>query len=127
VFAKLDTSPAGEEQFTAGLRGFSLVRSRTAVATPVPVTVTRAGTLLSEALTERGAAPGQPADARERGDYAAIGRALAGLHQARGERFGLAEFDGFYGPLPQCSRPAGSGRWADFRARQRMLPNVTVY
>src|ERR1700688_2959023 len=61
VFAKLDTSPAGKEQCTAELSGFSLIRSRTAVATPVPVaggvTVTRAGALLlSEALPERGAA-----------------------------------------------------------------------
>jgi fructosamine-3-kinase len=111
VFAKLDTSPSGQEQFTAELRGFRLIRSRTAVATPVPVAdgviVTGSGTLmLSEALPERGAAPGQVADARESDDYAAIGRALAGLHQARGERFGLAEFDGFYGPLPQGNRPA---------------------
>ena len=127
VFAKLDTSQAGEEQFTAELSGFSLIRSRTAVATPVPVAggviVTRTGTLLlSEALPERGAASGQAADARAPGDYAAIGRALAGLHQARGETFGLAEFDGFYGPLPQCNRPVGSGRWADFYAERRVLP-----
>lgn len=131
VFAKLDPSPAGEEQFTAELSGFSLIRSRTAVATPVPVAggviVTRAGTLLlSEALPERGAASGQAADSRGPGDYAAIGRALAGLHQARGETFGLAEFDGFYGPLPQCNQPADSGRWADFYAERRMLPMLRL-
>jgi protein-ribulosamine 3-kinase len=131
VFAKLDTSPAGEEQFTAELSGLSLIRSRTAVATPVPVAggviVTSTGTLLlSEALPERDAASGQAADSRAPGDYAAIGRALAGLHQARGETFGLAEFDGFYGPLPQCNRPVGSGRWADFYAERRVLPMLRL-
>ena len=131
VFAKLDSSSAGEEQFAAELSGFSLIRSRTTVATPVPVasgvTVTRAGALLlSEALPERGAASGQVVDARAPGDYAAIGRALAGLHQARGESFGLAEFDGFYGPLPQCNRPVGSGRWAGFYAERRVLPMLRL-
>jgi fructosamine-3-kinase len=101
------------------------------VATPVPVAdgviVTGIGTLLlSEALPERVAARGQVADAREPDDYAAIGRALAGLHQARGERFGLAEFDGFYGPLPQGNRPTGSGRWADFYAERRVLPMLRL-
>jgi fructosamine-3-kinase len=131
VFAKLDTSPSGERQFTAELSGFSLIRSRTAVATPVPVAdgviVTRMGTLLlSEALPERGAVSGQVTDSRAPEDYAAIGRALAGLHQARGERFGLAEFDGFYGPLPQCNRPVGSARWADFYAERRVLPMLRL-
>lgn len=37
VLAKLDTSPEGEDQFAAELSGFSLIRSRTAVATAVPV------------------------------------------------------------------------------------------
>jgi fructosamine-3-kinase len=131
VFAKLDTSPSGQEQFTAELSGFRLIRALTAVATPVPVAdgviVTGSGTLLlSEALPERGAAPGQVADAREPDDYAAIGRALAGLHQARAERFGLAEFDGFYGPLPQRNRPTGSNRWADFYAERRVLPMLRL-
>jgi fructosamine-3-kinase len=127
VFAKLDCSPAGEDQFSAELNGFSLIRSRTEVATPVPVAggivVTGAGTLLlSEALPERGAPSGQAADSRTPEDYAAIGRALAGLHRARGETFGLGEFDGFFGPLRQGNRPVGSGRWADFYAERRVLP-----
>ena len=131
VFAKLDTSPSGQEQFTAELSGFRLIRSLTAVATPVPVAdgviVAGSGTLLlSEALPERGAAPGRVADAREPDDYAAIGRTLAGLHQARGGRFGLAEFDGFYGPLPQGNRPTDSGRWADFYAERRVLPMLRL-
>jgi fructosamine-3-kinase len=58
--------------------------------------------------------------------YAAIGRALAGLHQARAETFGLAEFDGFFGPLPQCNRPVSSGRWTDFYAERRVLPMLRL-
>ena len=113
VFAKLDASPTAQEQVTAELSGFSLIRSRTNVVTPVPVAggivVTRTGTLLlSEELPEQGD--------RTPSDYAAIGHALAGLHQATGEVFGLADFDGFFGSLRQCNRPVGSARWADFYA-----------
>jgi fructosamine-3-kinase len=127
VFAKLDGAAAGQEQFTAELNGFGLIRARTTVATPVPVAsgpvVTGAGALLlSEALPERGAVRGQAADFRTPADYAAIGRALAGLHQTRGATFGLAEFDGFFGPLRQSNRPADSARWADFYAERRLRP-----
>ena len=127
VFAKLDGSAAGAQRVAAELAGFSLIRARTEVATPVPVADgivrTSAGTLLlSEAIAERGAASGQAADSRTRRDYAAIGRALAGLHQARGDAFGLAEFDGFFGPVRQDNRPVGSRRWADFYAERRVRP-----
>lgn len=127
VFAKLDGSPAGPARFAAELRGLRLIRSLTAVATPVPVgdgmVATPAGTvLLFEALPERGEAAGQAADSRTPDDYAAIGRALAGLHQARGETFGLAEFDGFFGPLPQSNQPSASGTWAGFYAERRLRP-----
>jgi fructosamine-3-kinase len=131
VFAKLDGSSDAAERFTAELRGLGLIRSRTAVATPVPVgdgiVGTATGTLLLlEALAERGAASRQAADSRTPDDYAAIGRALAGLHQAHGETFGLAEFDGFFGPLPQSNRPASAGRWADFYAERRLLPSLRL-
>jgi fructosamine-3-kinase len=127
VFAKLDGSPAGPARFAAELRGLRLIRSRTDVATPVPVgdgmVATPAGTvLLFEALPERGDAAGQAADSRTPDDYAAIGRALAGLHQAHGETFGLAEFDGFFGPLPQRNQPSASGTWAGFYAERRLRP-----
>ena len=131
VFAKLDGAPDAVERFTAELRGLGLIRSRTAVPTPAPVAGgivdTGAGTLLLyEALAERGAAAGQAADSRTPGDYAAIGRALAGLHQVKGETFGLAEFDGFFGPLPQSNRPAGGGRWAGFYAERRVRPALRL-
>jgi fructosamine-3-kinase len=131
VFAKLDDSSAGQERFTAELRGLRLIRSRTEVTTPVPVgggiVATAAGTLLLfEALPERGAAAGLAADSRTPDDYAAIGRALAGLHQVHGETFGLAEFDGFFGPLPQSNKPVSSGRWARFYAERRVLPALRL-
>jgi len=131
VFAKLDGSPDAAERFTAELRGLRLIRSVTAVATPVPVgggiVATAAGTvLLFEALPERGGASGQAADSRTPDDYAAIGRALAGLHQVRGEAFGLAEFDGFFGPLPQSNQPSASGTWAGFYAERRLLPALRL-
>ncbi len=131
LFAKLDGSPAGPARFAAELRGLRLIRSLTAVATPVPVgdgmVVTPAGTvLLLEALPERGDAAGQAADSRTPDDYAAIGRALAGLHQAHGETFGLAEFDGFFGPLPQRNQPSASGTWSGFYAERRLRPALRL-
>ena len=131
VFAKLDGSPAGPARFAAELRGLRLIRSVTAVATPVPVAAgiaaTPAGTvLLFEALPERGNTAGQAADSRTPDDYAAIGRALAGLHQAHRETFGLAEFDGFFGPLPQGNQPSASGTWAGFYAERRLLPALRL-
>jgi fructosamine-3-kinase len=131
VFAKLDNSPAGAERLAAELRGLRLIRARTEVITPVPVgegiAATPAGTLLLfEALPERGDAAGQAADARTPDDYAAIGRALAGLHRAHGETFGLAEFDGYFGPLPQSNQPHPSGTWAGFYAERRLLPALRL-
>jgi len=121
VFAKLDPDPAlGQARVSAELRGLRLIAGRSGAAVPVPVaegTVsTAAGALLlTEALPER---PGPRTDA----DDAAIGRALAQLHQARAASFGLAEFDGFFGPLPQSNQPEASGTWAGFYAERRLLP-----
>jgi fructosamine-3-kinase len=131
VFAKLDGSPDAAARFTAELRGLRLIHSVTAVATPVPVAggivATPAGAvLLFEALPELGTASRQAADSRTPADYAAIGRALAGLHQVRGEAFGLAEFDGFFGPLPQSNQPSASGTWAGFYAERRLLPSLRI-
>ncbi|MFC7760679.1 fructosamine kinase family protein [Catellatospora bangladeshensis] len=55
--------------------------------------------------------------------WRAIGRTLAILHSARGDRFGLAEFDGYFGPLAQDNRPTGTG-WAGFYAQRRLLPRL---
>jgi fructosamine-3-kinase len=66
--------------------------------------------LLFEALPER------HAETRSTADWRRIGCALAWLHQVHDTRFGLASFDGFFGPLPQDNRPVGSNRWVDFYA-----------
>lgn len=122
VFVKLDATAAGPAQFTAELRGHRLLRERAGIRTPVPVgsgvSASAAGSLL---LLE--ALPEVPAAARTPAQWRSVGRALAVLHQARAERFGLAELDGFFGPLRQDNRPAGS-TWADFYAERRLLPRL---
>lgn len=108
VFAKL----GGFDQSRAELRGLELVRSRAPVPTADPIGVidSPAGWI----LVLQALAPGA--------DVTAIGRTLALMHQVRGPRFGLAEFDGFFGPLPQDNRPVSSPRWADFFAERRLVP-----
>jgi fructosamine-3-kinase len=123
VVAKLDTAADGIEQFTAELHGLNLLRQLAPVTTPTPVAagVVRldAGALL---LLE--AIPEVPAEARSADQWRSIGHALATLHQVRGERFGLARFDGFFGPLRQDNRPVDSNRWADFYAERRLIPRL---
>lgn len=120
VFAKLDTTSGGE-QFTAELRGLNLLARIAAVTTPVPIadgTVDVEGgpALMLEAIAEI------PAEARTPGQWRSIGAALARLHSVRGDCFGLNEFDGFFGPLPQDNRPVASNSWAGFYAERRLLP-----
>lgn len=115
VFAKLDREAA---QFTAELRGLELLRTLAPVATPRPVAtgVVAVGggvLLLLEAVTEVPATPDQ---------WRSAGHSLAALHQVHAEEFGLAEFDGYFGPLRQDNRPVASNRWADFYAERRLLP-----
>jgi fructosamine-3-kinase len=117
VFAKLDLGPRGFEQFTAELRGLELLRERAAVRTPLPVAegvipLEHGAVLLLEAVPE-----GPPR-------WREVGRSLATLHQVTGERFGLADFDGFFGPLAQDNRPVRSPAWTDFYAERRLLPRL---
>ncbi|MFD2079017.1 Fructosamine-3-kinase [Actinopolymorpha cephalotaxi] len=135
VFVKLDLTVGGSEQFTAELRGLELLRRRAGVATPIPVAagqvrVDTGSLLLLEAIPE--VLP----DARSTEQWRSIGRALATVHQVHGQRFGLDEFDGFFGPLRQDNRPVGSrsdtesgtesgtGSWSDFYAERRVLPRL---
>ena len=121
VFAKLDA----DGPIAAELRGLDLIRRRTAAGTPVPV---GAGTVDTDAgcvlLLE--AVPEVPAGARSPAQWRSLGRALALVHQARHDTFGLAEFDGFFGPLPQDNRPVAGGRWHDFYAERRLLPLLSL-
>lgn len=110
LFVKL----AGDGESLAEIRGLALLH-RHGAATPEPVAalpVTGGTLLITEALPEVRRAPAQ---------WAAIGRSLATLHQRYARRFGLAAFDGYFGPLPQDNRPAGDS-WTDFYAERRLLP-----
>lgn len=136
VFVKLDLTVAGSEQFAAELKGLELLRRRAGVATPIPVAagqvrVDTGSLLLLEAIPE--VLP----DARSTEQWRSIGRALATVHQVHGQRFGLDEFDGFFGPLRQDNRPvgppeadiesgieSGTGSWPDFYAERRVLPRL---
>lgn len=123
VFVKLDRTVAGSEQFTAELRGLELLRRRAGVATPIPVAagqvrVDSGSLLLLEAIPE--VLP----QARSAEQWRSIGRALATVHQVHGQRFGLADFDGFFGPLRQDNRPVDTDSWPDFYAERRVLPRL---
>ncbi|MCU7722797.1 fructosamine kinase family protein [Actinoplanes sp. KI2] len=112
VFAKLNLG--GETP--AELRGLELLR-RHAVAVPKPIAEVRLehGTLvLLEAIPEI------PAEDRTPEQWASIGHELAKLHRVRGRYFGLVEFDGYFGPLPQDNRPAGD--WPTFYGTRRLAP-----
>jgi protein-ribulosamine 3-kinase len=121
VFAKLGAAGDADGQFAAELAGLRFMTERAGIATPVPVAsgVVRLETsalLLFEALPERSGS------ARHAADYAAFGRTLATLHQVHSAEYGLAEFDGYFGPLPQHNRPLPAATWADFYAEHRVLP-----
>jgi fructosamine-3-kinase len=123
VFVKLDPdAAAGSVAFTAELRGLSLLRDLSGVATPPavgPGVVEASGAdgvvLLLEAIPEI------PPARRTTAQWRSIGHALATLHRVRSDRFGLS-FDGFFGPLAQDNRPVPSNPWADFYAQRRLLP-----
>ena len=121
VFAKLGDDDDAGERFRAELSGLALIRERARIATPTPIAAgvvafDHGCLLLTEALSERA-----PKD-RTRDDWRSIGHTLATLHQVHGERFGLEEFNGFFGPLRQDNRPVPSSRWADFYAERRVVP-----
>jgi fructosamine-3-kinase len=120
VFAKLTTEQAGRGQFEAEMSGRDLIARRSAVRTPTPVAegvveIPGGSLLLLEALAER------TGPARTDQDFAAIGAALATLHQVTDLQFGLAS-DGFFGPLPQHNRPVSAASWTDFYAERRVEP-----
>lgn len=123
VFAKLNGADDSRQQFATELNGLELISRLAAVRTPTPVAtgVVSAGTgwlLLSEALPER------TGSARTRQDFRAIGRSLAAMHRVTAEQFGLTQFGGYFGPLPQDNSPLASNRWADFYAERRARPTL---
>ena len=126
VFAKLNQDAgSGRDQFAAELDGMELITRLAGVRTPTPVAtgLVSAGAswlLLSEALPERTGAD------RTAEDFRAIGHTLAALHQVTAEQFGLTQFNGFFGPLPQDNGPVASHRWADFYIERRVAPSLRL-
>jgi fructosamine-3-kinase len=60
---------------------------------------------------------------KSRGDYAALGRMLAALHDRQGESFGWAR-DNYIGATPQ--KNARSTRWAEFWRTRRLVPQAAL-
>jgi fructosamine-3-kinase len=124
VFGKLSTDPDGWELFEAELKGLDLLQAAANVKRPTPVGVgvhpIRRHTclLLTEGL------PGRQGDSRVSGDWRVIGKSLAALHHTRGHQFGLDDFNGYFGPLPQDNRPVASVRWVDFYVERRLSPRL---
>lgn len=121
VFAKLATDSQGVERFRLELAGLALLHVEARVMTPTPigagiVTLGHRSMLLLEALSER-----RP-ETRTGDDWRSIGFTLAQVHQVHSDRFGLDQFNGFYGPLPQDNSPVASNRWADFFIERRVIP-----
>ncbi|SDT08844.1 fructosamine kinase family protein [Microlunatus soli] len=127
VFAKLDRARGAEDRITAEQKvraerdGLTLLQDRAGIAVPTPIgsgllAVDDGIVLLTEALAER------PPQERTPDDWRAIGHALATVHQVHGEQFGLTDFNGFFGALPQDNTPVASGSWIDFYRERRVLP-----
>ncbi len=121
MFAKLDIGDNAEEKFQAELSGLKLLRDRARIAIPTPIgtgllQLDHGFLLLTEALDER------PPKDRTPDDWRAIGHTLATLHQVHGGRFGLENFNGFFGALPQDNKPVTSNHWVDFYSERRVVP-----
>ena len=121
VFAKASFAQDGGEVFRAELDGLVLLQKRAGVVIPVPVgpgLVDIAGgwLVMYEAINER------PTQVRTTDDWRAIGHTLAAIHQIHDTTFGLRDFNGYFGPLPQDNTPVSSNRWVDFYAERRVMP-----
>jgi fructosamine-3-kinase len=121
VFAKASFVEDGDKVFTAELAGLELLHKRTGVTVPVPIgpgliELDDGWLLLYEAVKE------EPPESRTSDDWSDIGHTLAAIHQVHADRFGLPDFNGYFGPLPQDNSPNRSNRWVDFYAERRVLP-----
>ncbi len=115
VFAKFSDAANGREQFEVELAGLSLLQERAGVLIPAPLGILRVegGALLVLEVVQ--AVERQPRHWRD------IGRALACIHQVKGEWCGL-ESNGYFGPLYQDNRPMSN--WADFFVERRLWPRL---
>jgi fructosamine-3-kinase len=132
VFAKLTSAADGQRQFTTELAGLRLITELSTVPTPTPVATGLVDTSASDTTTSDTtwlllfeALPERTTD-RSPDDFRAIGRALATMHEVHQGQFGLAEFDGYFGPLPQDNRPVPANTWPDFYAERRVRPLLKI-
>jgi protein-ribulosamine 3-kinase len=113
VFAKFSEAANGFEQFEIELAGLRLLSERSGVLTPTPIGIVpvAGGTIcILEAVQAVERAPRH---------WRQIGRALARIHQVRGDRFGL-DIHSYFGPLVQDNTPTSD--WAAFFAERRLAP-----
>ena len=113
VFLKVNDARFADA-FAAEADGLAALRSAGCRA-PEPVSHGCVGTeayLLMEFL-----------ELKSRGDYAALGRALAALHERQGEQFGWTRAN-YIGSTPQKNDPSSS--WAEFWRKQRMEPQLSL-
>lgn len=117
VFVKLSQAANALQQFETEVAGLRLLNTRAGVQVPTIIgtlAVAAGALLVMEAVQAVERAPR---------DWRAIGRALARIHQVKGERFGL-ETHGFFGPLPQDNQPLPD--WPTFYAERRLRPYLKL-
>jgi fructosamine-3-kinase len=106
------TEDVPPDMFAVEAEGLAAISASGAMAAPAVLAVS-ATHLVLEALVPR-----RPADREEPEFWERAGRALAGMHQVRGERFGWHR-DGWLGALPQYNAWQADGH--SFYAERRLL------
>jgi protein-ribulosamine 3-kinase len=117
VFAKYGDTADSHEQFEVELAGLRFLSARAGVLTPAPVGIvpaTGGWILVLEAV--------QPVERGVR-HWREIGKALARIHMAKGDRFGW-KTHGYFGPLHQDNTPTDS--WPEFYAERRLRPGLRL-
>jgi fructosamine-3-kinase len=100
------------EMFAAEAEGLEVIAASGAMAAPCVLAVSDTH-LVMEAFM-----PGRPGGTESPEFWERAGRALAGMHQVRGERFGWHR-DGWLGILPQRNTRSANGH--EFYAERRLL------
>lgn len=115
VFVKLSEAAHGLDQFEVELAGLRLLAERAGALIPTPVGIAPAAggvvLILEAAQAVERAAP----------QWREMGRALARVHQVRGDQYGL-DRQGYFGPIFQDNRPAAD--WLTFYAERRLWPRL---
>jgi fructosamine-3-kinase len=113
VFVKLNAAPCADA-FAAEADGLEALRAA-GLRAPKP--------LAHGASGERAFLALEWLELRERGDFAALGRALADLHRRTGASFGWRR-DNYIGATPQLN--AASNDWIEFWRTRRLAPQLAL-